>query len=54
MNKPNLKSIISIAAKLGISKKYIELYGDHKAKISLDILKRVPATKALAGRQGPW
>jgi len=35
-----LKPIISIAAKAGISRKYLELYGDYKAKISLDILKR--------------
>ncbi len=35
-----LKPIISIAAKTGISRKYLELYGDYKAKISLDILKK--------------
>lgn len=35
-----LKPIISIAAKAGISRKYLELYGDYKAKISLDILKK--------------
>jgi len=34
-----LKPIISIAAKLGIPRKYLELYGDYKAKIALDILK---------------
>lgn len=36
-----LKPISSIAAKLGISRKYLELYGDYKAKISLDIIKGV-------------
>jgi len=34
-----LKPITSIAAKLGIPRKYLELYGDYKAKISLDIIK---------------
>ena len=34
-----LKPISSIAAKLGISGKNLELFGDYKAKISLDILK---------------
>ena len=36
-----MKSIISVAQKLGIPRKYLELYGDYKAKISLEILKRV-------------
>ena len=34
-----LRPIYSIAAKLGIPKKHLELYGDYKAKLSLDILK---------------
>ncbi|MDP3792036.1 MAG: formate--tetrahydrofolate ligase [Candidatus Omnitrophota bacterium] len=34
-----LKPINSIATKLGISNRYLEPYGYHKAKISLDILK---------------
>jgi len=34
-----LKPIHSIAAKLGIPKKHLELYGDYKAKLSLDILR---------------
>lgn len=35
-----LKPISSIAAKLGIPGKHLELYGDYKAKISLDVLRR--------------
>ena len=35
----SLKPIQSIAAKIGIPRKHLELYGDYKAKISLDILK---------------
>lgn len=38
MQNTKLKSILSIAGYLGIPKKYLELYGDHKAKVSLDIL----------------
>ena len=34
-----LRPIHSIAAKLGIPDKHLELYGDYKAKLSLDILK---------------
>ena len=44
----SLKPISSAAAKLGISRKYLEPYGDYKAKISLDILKR------LRSRQGKY
>ncbi|MCK5578218.1 MAG: formate--tetrahydrofolate ligase, partial [Planctomycetes bacterium] len=33
-----MKPIMSIAKDLGIDEKYIELYGNHKAKISLDLL----------------
>ena len=35
-----LKPITAIASRLGIPRKYLELYGDYKAKISLDILKK--------------
>ncbi len=40
-----LKPIISIAAKLGIPRKNLELFGDYKAKISLDILKKSGSRK---------
>src|SRR3989338_2409411 len=33
-----IKPIIEIAKELGIAKKYLESYGDYKAKVSLDIL----------------
>ena len=41
-----LKPINSIAARLGVPKKYLEPYGEYKAKLSLDILKgyRGPGT----------
>ncbi len=39
------KPILSIAKSLGIDKKYIESYGDYKAKISLDVLHKVKARK---------
>lgn len=37
--EPKLKPIEEIAMSAGIRKKYLELYGPYKAKISLDILK---------------
>jgi len=37
--KQNLKPIEEIARAAGIRKKYLELYGSYKAKVSLDILK---------------
>jgi Formyltetrahydrofolate synthetase len=40
-----MKPITSIAAKLGISRKNLELFGDYKAKISLDILKKPGSRK---------
>jgi len=40
-----MKPIASIAAKLGISRENLELFGDYKAKISLDILKRPGSRK---------
>ncbi|MDP3804257.1 MAG: formate--tetrahydrofolate ligase [Candidatus Omnitrophota bacterium] len=43
--KAKLLPIVSIARKLGIAKKYLELYGDYKAKVSLDILKHVSSKK---------
>ncbi len=39
--KPNLKPIEEIARSAGIRKKYLELYGPYKAKVSLDILKAI-------------
>ena len=43
-----LKPITQIAEKMGISRKYLELYGDYKAKISLDILKAKKSAKSKA------
>jgi formate--tetrahydrofolate ligase len=40
-----MKPITSTAAKLGIPRKNLELFGDYKAKISLDILKRPGSLK---------
>ncbi len=40
-----LKPISAIAAKLGISGKYIECYGAHKAKVSIDILNNLKTRK---------
>ncbi len=34
-----MKPIISIAKELGIPRQYLELYGDYKAKVSLDLLR---------------
>ncbi|MFA6079053.1 MAG: formate--tetrahydrofolate ligase [Candidatus Omnitrophota bacterium] len=39
LRKMKLKPIIAIARGLGIAKKHLRLYGDYKAKISLDVLK---------------
>ena len=39
--KANILDINDIAAKLNIDSKYIENYGKHKAKISLDIMKEL-------------
>ena len=36
-----LKPITDIAARLGIPRSNLELYGDYKAKISLDLLKKI-------------
>jgi len=44
--KSNIKSIISVAKGLGINQKFIELYGNDKAKISLDILKSGGSARA--------
>ncbi len=38
---PRMKPIIEIAKKLGLSEDDIELYGKYKAKVSLDVLKRL-------------
>ena len=40
-----LKPISAIAANLGIPNKYIECYGDHKAKVRIDILKTLKPRK---------
>jgi len=40
--KARLKPITEVAARLGIAKKYLECYGDYKAKLSLDLLKANP------------
>ncbi len=40
-----MKPITSIAAKLGIPRKNLELFGNYKAKISLDVLKRSGSRK---------
>lgn len=39
--KARLKPIVSIAKGLGIPRKHLELYGDYKAKVSLDILNNI-------------
>jgi len=45
MKIKNPKSIITIAGKLGISKRYLELYGNDKAKVSWNCCERSPAKK---------
>lgn len=39
--KAKLKPIVSVAKDLGIPKKYLELYGNYKAKVSLDLLNKI-------------
>lgn len=36
-----LKPIVDLAAELGLERQELELHGDHKAKISLDVLERL-------------
>lgn len=48
MNNRKLVPITVMAAKLGIPRRFIELYGDYKAKISLDILKKCKPRKSSA------
>src|SRR3990167_7283841 len=43
--KAKLRPIVSVAKGLGIPKKYLELYGDYKAKVSLDILSKIKSNK---------
>jgi formate--tetrahydrofolate ligase len=43
--RAKIKPITEIAKKIGIDRKYLELYGDYKAKISLDILKKLKNKK---------
>lgn len=38
--RAKMRPIIEIAKKIGVDKKYLELYGDYKAKVSLDIIKK--------------
>ncbi|MBI4335672.1 MAG: formate--tetrahydrofolate ligase [Candidatus Omnitrophica bacterium] len=40
-----MKPIIDVAKALGIPEKYLELYGNYKAKISLDIFKEIEGAK---------
>jgi formate--tetrahydrofolate ligase len=44
--KAKIKPIVQIAGSLGIPRRYLELYGDFKAKISLDILKKPGKSKS--------
>lgn len=39
--KAKLKPILSVAKGLGISEKYLEIYGNYKAKVSLGILEKI-------------
>ena len=41
MASKDLKDISEIASKLGLSENEYEKYGNHMAKVSLDVLKRV-------------
>lgn len=43
--RAKLKPIVAVARDLGIPRKYLELYGDYKAKISLDILNKINSNK---------
>jgi len=43
--KAKLKSVVEIAKKIGINRKYLELYGDYKAKVSLDLIKKNKSRK---------
>ncbi|MFH1621651.1 MAG: formate--tetrahydrofolate ligase [Candidatus Omnitrophota bacterium] len=43
--RAKMKSVTEIAKKIGIGRKYLELYGDYKAKVSLDILKKLKGKK---------
>jgi len=39
--KAKIKPIIEIAEKAGIDKEFLELYGNYKAKVSLDIMEKI-------------
>lgn len=43
--RAKIKPIVEIAKKIGIERKYLELYGDYKAKVSLDLLKKLKKRK---------
>lgn len=44
--RAKLKPIVKIAKEIGIAEKYLELYGNFKAKISLDILSKLKHKKS--------
>ena len=46
--KARLKPVIEIAARLGIPRRYLELFGDYEAKVSLDILKKLKTKRKRA------
>lgn len=43
--KAKYEKIVKVSKKLDIPRKYLELYGDYKAKINLDIMKKVKDNK---------
>lgn len=43
--KARLKPVLAIAKAIGIPKKYLELYGDYKAKVSLEILDKIKSRR---------
>jgi len=49
-----LKPIREVAASIGIRPDELELYGDHKAKIKLDILRRIDAAAGGSPRLGKY
>lgn len=44
--KAEIKDIQEIASDAGIEEKYLELYGNYKAKVSLEILKEIQGNPA--------
>ncbi|MCM8832889.1 MAG: formate--tetrahydrofolate ligase, partial [Candidatus Omnitrophica bacterium] len=43
--RAKIKHIKEIAEKAGVEEEYLELYGNYKAKVSLDILKKLEGRK---------